>query len=245
MSGHSKWSQIKRQKGVADQKRGKVFGKLVNTIIIAAKNGSDPSTNFQLKIAIDRAKSVNMPKENIERAIKRGSGQLGEKAFEEVLFEAISSENIGIIIEAATDNKNRTASVVRGILTKYNAKITDLGTVTYQFEKMGKFDINIAGKDQEGLELKVIDAGADDFEEQDDILEVFTKPNELGKVKKALEEKDIFVKDVQLIWEPKNLIEINDEEKAQKILLLMEELENLEDITAVYANFDMAEKIMK
>ncbi len=245
MSGHSKWSQIKRQKGVADQKRGKVFGKLVNAIIVAAKNGSDPSTNFQLKIVIDRAKSVNMPKENIERAIKRGSGQLGEKAFEEVLFETIGSENIGIIIEAATDNKNRTASVVRGILTKYSAKITGLGTVTYQFERMGKFIIDLTDQNHEELELKVIDAGAIDFEEQNDVLEVFTKPNELKKVKKALEEKDIFVKDAQLIWEPKNLIEINDKEKAQKILLLMEELENLEDITAVYANFDLTEKIMK
>lgn len=244
MSGHSKWSQIKRQKGAADVKRGAVFSKMANAIILATKNGSDPNANFSLKMAIEKARAANMPKENIERAVKRGTGELGGAEISEVLFEAIGPEGIGIIIEAATDNKNRTNSAIKNILSSYGGKLTRSGAVTYQFNRMGKLLIDLAGQDREALELKVIDAGADDFEEQQDALAVYTKPNELEMVKRALEKEGIVIKEPTLTWEPKNLIEISDKNQAQKILALMEAVDNLDDVTAVYANFDIPKELI-
>jgi len=239
MSGHSKWSQIKRQKGAADVKRGAAFSKLSNAIIAAARTGGDPNTNFTLKMAVEKAKSANMPKENIERAIKRGSGETGGVQIQEALYEIIGPQNIGIIVEAITDNKNRTASEVKGVLNKGGAKLASSGAVTYQFNKMGKLLVETQEKDHEAIELAIIDAGAEDFEEQDDNLAVFTSVRELESVKKALEEQDLKIMEASVSWEPQNLITISDEASSGKIITLMEALENLDDVTAVYSNFDL------
>lgn len=239
MSGHSKWSQIKRQKGAADVKRGAVFSRLTNAIIIAAKNGGDPNSNFALKMAIEKARSENMPKENIERAIKRGTGEAGDAAIEEVLYEAIGPQNIGILIEAATDNKNRTTSEIKNTLTKFGGKLTGSGAVSYQFNKMGRVIIDMTGKDRDEVELVAIDAGAQDFDEHDRDLAIYTKPNELKIVKESLESQGLIVKEAVLSWEPQTVIEISEKEVADKIIELMDALENSESVTNIYSNFDL------
>ncbi|MCL5407213.1 MAG: YebC/PmpR family DNA-binding transcriptional regulator [Patescibacteria group bacterium] len=243
MSGHSKWSQIKRQKGAADVKRGVAFSKLTNAIIIAARSGGDPNSNFSLKMMIEKARAANMPKENIERAIKRGTGEISGAQVEEVLYEAIGPGGIGIIISAATDNRNRTNSEIKNVLTKAGAKLASLGAITYQFERMGKFLIDLdppaGGQNHEYLELKVIDAGAQDLEEIDSVLTVYTAPRGLENVKRSLEQDGVVIREPSLTWEPKNLIQISDKTEAQKILNLMEALDNLDDVTAVFANFDI------
>lgn len=242
MSGHSKWSQIKRQKGAADVKRGAAFSKLTNAIILAARSGGDPNSNFTLKMAVEKARSANMPKETIERAIKRGTGEIGGLKVEEVLYGAIGPVNTGLVIEAVTDNHNRTNSEIKNVLAKAGAKLASSGAITYQFDRMGKLLINLADQNHEDLELKVIDAGAKDLEEQENILAVYTEPQELEKVKRALEGENVSVQEASLTWEPKNLIIVSNEE-AQKILSIMEALETLDDVTAVYANFDTKEII--
>ena len=244
MSGHSKWSQIKRQKGAADIKRGAIFSHLTNAIILAARKGSDPGANFALKTAIENARAANMPKENIERAIKRGTGELAGAKVEEILYEAIGPAGTGILIEAATDNRNRTKAEIKNVLSASGGKLTGAGAVTYQFERMGRFLIDLSGKNQEELELQMIDAGAQDFEEQEDILAVFTKANELEKVKKAIEAQNIEIKEPALVWEPKTLINIADKTMLEKIIKLMEQLEGLEEVTAVYSNFNLPEEMI-
>ncbi len=244
MSGHSKWSQIKRQKGAADIKRGAIFSKLTNTIIVAARAGGDPSANFALKMAIEKAREASMPKENIDRAIKRGTGELAGAKLEEILYEAIGPSGIGILIEVATDNRNRTNSEIKNILANFSGKLTGSGAISYQFEKMGRFLISLAGQNQEELELKVIDAGAQDFEEQNEMLAVYTKANELEMVKETLETQGFEIKDSSLTWEPKNMVSIVDKNEAAKILKLMENLENLDEVTAVCSNFDLPKELL-
>lgn len=243
MSGHSKWSQIKRQKGAADVKRSATFSRLTNAIIIAAKNGGDPNSNFALKMAIEKAKTGSMPKENIDRAIKRGTGELAGAKVEEILYEGFGPRNVGILIETATDNRNRTNSEVKNVLTSFGGKLAGSGAVTYQFKRMGKFLIDISGKVQEELELQIIDAGAEDFEEQADVLAVFTKPDQLEIVKRALEEQGLQIKEPMLTWEPKSNILIEDEADEEKMIKIMEALDALDDVTAIHANFELASPI--
>ena len=245
MSGHSKWSQIKRQKGAADIKRGAIFSKLTNAIILATKKGSDPASNFTLKMAIEKARSADMPKENIERAIRRGAGDEGGIQIAEILYEAIGPAGIGIMIEAATDNKNRTTAGIKNILSTYGAKLARTGAVAYQFNKMGKLLVGVEGKGKEEIELQIIDAGAEDFEDLTSEIAVYTKPNELEIVKKAIEDQDLVIKEASLSWEPKGLTQVSDKTDASKILQLMDALENLEEITAVYANFDINEGLIE
>ena len=240
MSGHSKWSQIKRQKGAADVKKGATFSRLTNAIIVAAKSGGDPNANFQLKMAIEKAKVGSMPKENIDRAIKRGTGELGGAKVEEILYEGFGPQNIGILIETATDNRNRTNSEVKNVLISHGGKLTGSGAVSYQFERIGKFIIDIAGKVPEELELQIIDAGAKDFEKQGDELAVFTEPNQLEIVKRALEEQGLQIIEPMLTWEPKLTILIENEAEADKIIKLMEAIDTIDDVTAIYANFEIA-----
>lgn len=244
MSGHSKWSQIKRQKGAADIKKGAAFSKLANAITLVAKNGGDPGSNFGLRMAIEKARSANMPKENIERAIKRGMGELGGVEISEVIYEILGPLGVGIVVEAVTDNRNRTNSEIKILLGKLGGKLTSPGAVTYQFSRMGKLIVDTSSGNREDLELKIIDAGAEDFEEHGNTLAVYTKPNELEKVKRQLETADIEMKEASLVWEPKNLIKIDDPEVAAKILKIMEALENLDDVTSVSANFDIREDLL-
>lgn len=243
MSGHSKWSQIKRQKGAADVRRGASFSKLSNAIIVAAKSGGDINTNFTLKMAVEKAKVANMPKDTIDRAIKRGTGEIAGAAIEGALYEIIAPGNIGIIVEAATDNKNRTTAELKNVLNKFGAKLGSHGSVTYQFSQMGKLIVEVGENPPSGgkeeLELMLIDAGAEDFEEHDQDIAVYTKPHDLELTKKALEAQGINILEAGLSWEPQNIIKIENNEKSDKIISLTETLESLEDVTAVYVNFDL------
>jgi len=245
MSGHSKWSTIKRAKGAADAKKGVALGKLANAIILAAKQGGgNPDANYTLKLAIDKAKAGLMPKENIERAIKRGTGEIAGAAIEEALYEAIGPYGTGIIIEVATDNKNRITPEIKNTLTKFGAKFASSGAVSYQFTKLGKILVSLEGKDQEEAELAAIDAGSEDFAEMGDMLAVFSKPNELDKVRKALEEQGFEIKETALSWEPKETISIEDKEQAEKLMNLVEVIEEMDDVTAVHSNFDIKEELL-
>lgn len=244
MSGHSKWSQIKRQKGAADVKRGAEFSKLTNAIIVAAKSGGDPSANFTLKMAIEKARSSNMPKENIERAIKRGTGEIGGGSIDEALYEIIGPQNVGIVCLAATDNKNRTTSEIKNAAGKFGGKLAGSGAVTYQFQKMGKILIDPVDMNKDEIELISIDAGAQDFADEDDLVAIYTLPNELEMTKKNLEKESLEIQGAELTWEPKISVEITDKQTAEKILNLMTALENLEDVTSVFANFDIKENII-
>lgn len=243
MSGHSKWSQIKRQKGTADLRRGQLFGKLAKAIIVAAKTGGDASSNLNLKMAIEKARLANMPKESILRAIKRGTGEIEGTKIEEVLYEAIGPSGMAMIIEAATDNKNRTTAEIKNTLNKFQGKLAGPGAVTYQFKRMGKLIIE-ATLNREEIELKIIDLGAEDFEEQNGEITVYTRPEKLADVKKALEDQSVSVKEASLSWEPKKLIKIQEEKEINNILAMMERIENLDDVAAVYPNFDLPKEMI-
>jgi YebC/PmpR family DNA-binding regulatory protein len=245
MSGHSKWSTIKRAKGAADIKKSASFSRLANAIIVAAKNGGgNADSNYSLKMAIDKAKAGSMPKDNIDRAIKRGTGEIAGAVIEEALYEAIGPYGTGIIIEVATDNKNRITPEIKNTLNKFGAKFASSGAVSYQFTKLGKILVSLDGRNREEAELAAIDAGSEDFAEMGDVLAVLTKPNELDKVRKALEEQGFEIKEASLSWEPKETITIEDKEEAEKLIDLMNTLDELDDVTAVHANFEIKEELI-
>jgi YebC/PmpR family DNA-binding regulatory protein len=245
MSGHSKWSTIKRQKGAADAKRGQTFTKLANAISIAARSGGDPEMNFKLRLTIDKARQANMPKDNIERAIKRGTGELGGERIEDVLYEAYGPGGIALLIEAATDNRNRASSSIRAILNKYDGKLAESGAVAFQFKQRGIVTVNLADKSLEEAEMIVIDSGAEDYEAQDNTLLVYTDPKETEKVRQSLIAGGLDVADTSLSWEPTAMIEISDPKKASSLLKMMDALEELDDVGSVSGNFDIPESIIK
>ena len=244
MSGHSKWSQIKHKKAATDKKRGAVFSKIAVAITIAARDGGDdPSSNFKLRLAIDKAKQANMPQANVERAIKKGTGEAGGAIIEEVVYEGFGPQGVAIICEGATDNKNRTLSEVKRIFSENHGRLAGSGAVAYQFEPKGIISIKTP-KDQEELELELIDAGAEDFEEAEDSLIIYTTPAGFGRVKKMLTDKGVGINSAELAKEAKNIVQIKDKEAAEKILNLVEALENHQDILAVFSNFDIPEKLL-
>jgi len=236
MSGHSHFSSIKHKKGIADEKRGKAFSKMARVISVAAKEGggSDPDSNYKLRIAIEQAKEINMPKDNIERAIKKGTGELTGEKLESVTFEAYGPGRIAIIIEGITDNKNRSLSEVKQILNQHNGKLAGEGSVKWLFERKGAIIVNNEEKtiDKEGLELIAIEAGAEDIYWHDDILDIYTKPEELEKVKKNLEEKEIKIDSASLDWAAKEMIEVEEKEKqaCQKLFEALDENDAVQDI---------------
>ncbi len=238
MAGHSKWAQIKRQKGVTDQKRGATFGKLTNAITVAARQGADPEMNFQLRIAIDKAKSANMPKDNIERAIKRASvGAAG--LLEEVTFEAYGPNGIAFLIEATTDNRNRTIGEIRAVLNKSGGKMAEAGSVSYLFEKVGQLIIPADGK-EETIELSAIDAGA-----KENKVFITSNPQELDSIRRSLAGQGYIAEDFSLIWEPRALITIVDFVHAEKLIKLSIALEDLDDVVKVASNFEVAEGLLE
>jgi YebC/PmpR family DNA-binding regulatory protein len=244
MAGHSKWAQIKRQKGVTDQKRGAAFAKLANAITIAARNGIDPTMNFQLRIAIDKAKTANMPKDNIERAIDRVKGGNGN-TLEEVLYEAYGPEGTAFLIETATDNRNRTVGEIRAILNKMGGKLAESGSVGYLFKKRGEITVNIPTEKVEETELAVIEAGAADYETDGNKMFIYTDPQQLEQIRQKLSEQNINSEDVGFEWQPLSIVPITDKEKAEKIIKLSELLEDLDDITKVSSNFDIPADLLQ
>lgn len=243
MSGHSHWSTIKRAKGLADAQRGRVFSKMARLITIAARDGGDPDLNPKLKETIQRAKEFNMPAANVDRAIKRGTGELTGGELYEVVFEAYGPGRIAIIIEGITDNKNRTLAGIKQILNQNNGKLAGEGSVKWMFERKGIVAANVKiqmsnVKEKEDVELKVIDAGAEDFAWQGDFLEVYTKAEELEKVKKKLESSGIKIETSNLGWIAKEEIELSEKEKtsAEK---LFEALDENDDVQEIYSNLKM------
>ena len=248
MSGHSKWAGIKHKKAIIDAKKGKEFTKVANMITIAAKEGgNDPKMNFSLRLAIDKAKAVNMPATNVERAIKRGMGELGGVAPEELIYEGYGSAGVAVLLEVMTDNRNRTASEVRSIFSKHGGNMADAGAVAYIFEEKGRISISLDQQkiDREALELAIVESGADDYEQDGNDFTIYTKMTNLQNVLENLEENSIIVSDSEITYIPKNEITISDAEIAKKIIKLVDALEEIEDVTAVHANFDISEEILE
>ncbi len=243
MSGHSKWASIKHQKAVKDARRGASFTKFATLISVAARHGADPDTNFRLRLAIDKARKAGVPNANIDRAVKRGSGQEGGAAFEEIIYEGYAPSGVAVIVEAATDNRNRTAAEVRSAFTKHGGSLGTTGSVAYQFVQRGVIAINAA--DLEAATMDAIEAGAEDVEEGEGQLIVYTKPTELDAVRRGLIEKGYEVDRAELSYEPSNTIAIADEATAKKIMKLMDALDDLDDVTSTYANFDIAPELME
>lgn len=234
MSGHSKWSTIKHKKAAQDAKRANVFTKLGNMISVAAREGGgDLEINFKLKMAIDKARSQNMPKDNIERAIKRGTGELNDgNQIEEVIYEAYGPGQVAMLIKTATDNKNRTVGEIRHIFSKNGGKMVASGSVSYLFEIAGEIVIEIDDRDVDEIELLAIEAGAENIEKQDDLLIVYTKANELKKVKEFLEEKALKIKSAELSFLPnqKTKLEKEDEDVYNRLLEILDENDDVVDI---------------
>lgn len=248
MSGHSKWSTIKRQKGAADVKRGQVFTKMGNAITIAVREGGggDPTSNFKLRLAIDQARTANMPKENIQRAIDRGMGKSGAGGqLETVNYEGYAPGKVAIIIEAVTDNRNRTSSEIKGVVEKNGGTFASSGAVSWMFSDCGLVTVSREGKSFDEIFEAAVDAGAEDVEEAGDLAEVYTKPADLDRVKKSLEEKEFKVLSAELYKKPTNTVEIADAEIAKKVLNFVEKLEDVDGVSKVYANFDILDDILK
>lgn len=237
MSGHSKWETIKRQKGANDAKRAAVFTKLGNLIAVAARGGTDPAINSNLAMVIEKAKAANMPMSNIERAIQRVADK-SAAAVEEVMYEGYGPGGVGVLVECATDNTNRTYPEVKLAFSKSGGSIAEKGSVAFQFSRKGQIRIKGSGED---LLLSVLDAGAEDAIEQDGEMIVYTAPTDLAKVRTALQQAGIEIVEAELTFVPNTTIEISDSEIARKVMNLMDRLDDLDDVTNTYTNFDIAE----
>ena len=244
MSGHNKWSSIKHKKGAADAKRGQLFTRLVKEIILAARNGGgDPEANPRLRTAIMNAKAANMPRDNIERAIKRGTGEIEGVSYEEVVYEGYGPNGIGLVIEVMTDNKNRTIADLRHTLTKYGGTMAESGSVAWNFEQKGFFNVPAAGLDEDDFMLQALEAGAEDIELNGDYFDVYTAPQDFHTVLANMEKLGYPIENAELTRVPKTTI--NADDVAPKIFKLIEMLEELDDVQKVYANFEVSDEVME
>lgn len=247
MSGHSKWSTIKRKKGALDAKRGQAFSKLSRMITIAAKEGGlDPEMNFKLRLAIDKAKVANMPSANIDRAIQGANKDSAN--IEQILYEAYGPSGVALLINSVTDNKNRSASDIKAVLNKYNGSLGAPGSVAWMFENRGLIVVsaeNLSNDKKEELELLSIDLGAEDILDEGVSVEVYTTPDNLHKVSKGIKEAGFIVEQESFVMDPKNTVLLEDEQKAAQIIRIIEALEDLEDVDEVNANFDIPQDIME
>jgi YebC/PmpR family DNA-binding regulatory protein len=241
MSGHSKWSTIMRQKGANDAKRGALFTKLGNQIAIAARNGTDPASISALALAIEKAKAANMPTANIERSIQRVSDKNAAQV-EQAMYEGYGPGGVAVLVEVATDNKNRTLPEVRLAFTKNGGSMADQGSVAFQFSREGVIRVKGGGDE---LELAAIDAGAEDIFEESETGEtvIHTAPNDLAKVRDALKGAGYEIADAELTYEPNSTIEISDPETARKVIRMMDALDDLDDVAATHTNFELADSL--
>lgn len=241
MSGHSKWAQIKRQKAVSDQRRGNLFTKLANAVSVAARHGGkDPSMNFRLRMAIDKAKASNMPNENIERAIARGAGEIEGVTIEEVTYEGFGPHGTALIIDVTTDNKNRTASEIRSILAKYGGTLGNTGSVGYLFSRKGVIRLPKTGiTDKDDFTLKIIDAGADDISEEEEGFTVYTAPTDLQKISQAIEQAGFTPESTGLEMIPLTRMTLPDDAAKEQMNKLLEELEASDDVSDYYTNAEL------
>jgi YebC/PmpR family DNA-binding regulatory protein len=247
VSGHSKWSSIKHKKGAADKARGKLFSKLSRAIIVAAKEGGpDPAGNLALQNAIDKAKSYSMPKENIDRAIAKGAGTDADAAaFEAIVYEGYGPAGVAVIVEALTDNRNRTAGEVRHTFSKNDGNLGTSGAVAWLFERRGVILVPAAGVDEDELTLAAAEGGADDVSLDGSSYEVLTAAEAFGAVRDAVEAAGFEIESAELTMVPKTTVEVEDETEAKKLLRLIDALEDNDDVQEVYANFDIPERVLE
>ena len=246
MSGHSKWSTIKRKKGAADAKRGKVFSKLIKEITLAARlGGGDPNANSRLRQAIATAKAENMPKDNLERAISKGTGGVEDGSYlEEITYEGYGPGGVAVLVEAMTDNKKRTVAEIRHIFSKYGGNLAENGCVSWMFEKKGNFVFEKDEVDEDSLMELVLEAGGEDIKEEENEYEVITDPDSFDDVKRAIDDAGLKYILAQLNMVPQNTVQLIGKE-AEQMLKLMEKMEDCDDVESVYANFDIPNEIME
>ncbi len=244
MSGHSKWATIKHKKAATDAKRGSLFTKLIKEITVAARGGGKPETNPRLRVAIERGKEASMPADNIERAIKKGTGELEGVSYEDIILEGYGPGGVAIYVEGVSDNKNRTTSEVRTIFTKKGGNMAGAGSVSWMFEKKGYIVISKSSIDEDKLMSVALDAGAEDMAAEDENYAVKTTPADFFKVKKAIEDSSIKIESAEITLIPKSTVKVTGED-AKKILDLVNGLEEHEDVQNVYANFDIPDDLLK
>lgn len=244
MAGHSKWNNIKRKKEKEDARKGKVFTKLARQITLAAREGGgDPGSNFRLRLAIDSARAMNMPNDNIDRAIKRGTGELEGADYEEFVYEGYGPGGVAVFLEVMTDNRNRTASDVRHLFSRHGGNLGESGCVAWMFETKGQLQVDGAGVDEEELMLVALEAGAEDIERLDDQFELTTSPDTMRSVQTAIAEAGYNVVEAGIGRVPTTMIEVNQSE-AERLLTLLEALEDHDDIQEVFTNADITDEVM-
>jgi len=245
MSGHSKWATIKRQKGVTDARRGQLFTKLTREIIVLVREGgSNPDSNFRLRLAIQKARDSNMPLDNIERAIKRGSGELEGVTLVEMVLEGYGASVVAILVKALSDNRNRTVQDVRNIFSRQGGNLGESGCVAWLFDSKGVITIETNALDADELAMEAIDAGADDIKVEKSYVEIYTKPEELETVRKALENKKITIASAELSMVPKTTVEL-EEKAALQTMRLLDKLEDLDEVQHVACNADFSDSILE
>ena len=245
MSGHSKWASIKHQKGVTDARRGQLFTKLTREIIIAVREGgSNSETNFRLRLAVQKARDNNMPNDNIERAIKRGSGDLEGTTLIELVLEGYGPSGTAILVNALSDNRNRTVQNVRNVFSRHSGSLGESGCVAWLFDSQGLITLKIEGADADELALGAIDAGAEDVKIESDYIEIYTKPGELEKVRKTLEQKNLTIASAELSMMPKTVVQL-DEKEALKTLKLLDKLEEQDEVQHVSSNADFPKSALE
>jgi YebC/PmpR family DNA-binding regulatory protein len=245
MSGHSHWAGIKYKKAAADAKRGKIWSKIARMIIVAAKSGGgDPAANLALRYAIDKAKAANMPKDTIEKAVKKGTGELGGVSFEEVLYEGYGPSGVAVMVEALTDNRSRTGPEVKKIFEKHGGSLGATGCVNWMFSKKGLITVSAARIDEEQLLEIALNAGADDMQNTGELFEITCEPGAFEELKKALEQKEITTEFAEISMVPQSTIAISDEHTAKRIISLMEAFDDHDDVQNAYANFNIPDEIV-
>ncbi|MBP1761085.1 MAG: hypothetical protein H6Q64_627 [Firmicutes bacterium] len=247
MSGHNKWSTIKNKKARTDEKKGKEYTRIAKEIILAARSGGgDPEANSKLRLAVQKAKAVNMPNDNISRAIKKGTGEIASDAIEEIKYEGYTAGGAAILLDIATDNRNRTASDIRHLFTKYGGNLGESGCVAYLFDRVGMIVVNREDikTDEEEFMLLAIEMGADDVREADDTLEIITSPDAFMEVRDNLE-KEVRIEEADIIMLPQTTAEITDESTAAKIIKLVDALEDHDDVQNLYSNFSIPDELME
>ena len=244
MAGHSKWAQIKHKKAKVDARKGKMFNKIIREITVAARlGGGNPEFNPRLRMAIEKAKEINMPQDNIERAIKRGTGELEGVTYEQAIYEGYGPGGVAILVVALTDNKNRTTGEVRHIFSKYGGNLAGAGSVAWQFEEKGVIYIEKDRADEDTIIEIALEAGAEDVKTEGDTYEVVTGPKEFEAVRKAFEDAGIEISSASLTMIPQNTVKL-DRKKAEQVLKLIDALEDNDDVQNVYANFDISDEIL-
>jgi YebC/PmpR family DNA-binding regulatory protein len=245
MSGHSHWAGIKHKKAANDAKRGKVWSKLARFIIVAARRGGgDPSANLALRYAIDKAKAANMPKDTIEKAVKKGTGGLEGASYEEVMYEGYGPGGVAIMVDALTDNRHRTAPEMKKAFERHGGSMGAAGCVGWMFSKKGLITVNTSGVNEDELMEVVLGAGADDMKTNGDVFEITCEPIAFESLKKTLEQKNIAMNVAEIVMLPKNTVTVNDPETARKIVNLMEAIEDHDDVQNAYSNFDIPPDVM-